>query len=96
MKRLHAVREAFSNLDLRQPESQDTVDMILAACITPAFLRCAEGRRTLAFFLALDADVAQRLLRTMTGQICVGKPSIMDAFGMLQQAKLFLAKPSAK
>lgn len=90
VKRLHAVREAFSNLDLRQPESQDTVDMILAACITPAFLRCAEGRRTLAFFLELDGIVAQRLLRTMTGQICVGKPYIMDAFGKSQEASRFV------
>lgn len=84
VKRLHAVREAFYNLDLAQPESQDTVDMILTACITPGFLRCAEGKRVLAFFFELDRSLANRLLRTMTGQIGVGKPFIMDAYGKVQ------------
>eukprot|EP00892_Ulva_mutabilis_P008376 jgi/Ulvmu1/5910/UM026_0032.1 len=81
VKRLHALREAFVNLDLHHPASQDTVNMILAACITPSFLRCAEGRRTLAYFFEMDSELACRLVKAMQGQICVGKPSMMDAYG---------------
>lgn len=82
MKRLHAVREAFVNLDLHHAASQDTVNMILAAYITPTFLRCPEGRRTLAYFFQMDSELAKRGLKAMKGQICVGKASMMDAFGM--------------
>lgn len=91
-KRLNqaATAGAFEILDLEQPESADTIEMILRASMNPVMLQSTEGKRCIAFFFDLGPTLARSLLTSIRAQIQMGKEAVLDAYGT--HCKLILVK----
>lgn len=81
VKRLYAIRDAFSLLDY-EDESIQTIQGLLLRCFTdPSFLKIPEGRRFLSFTFALHADLHNLIVGVMKPQLGTGNKSVSQAYG---------------
>jgi hypothetical protein len=81
VKRLYAIRDAFSLLDY-EDESIQTIQGLLLRCFTdPSFLKIPEGRRFLSFTFALHADLHNLIVGVMKPQLATGNNSVAQSYG---------------
>jgi hypothetical protein len=81
VKRLYAIRDAFSLLDY-EDESIQTIQGLLLRCFTdPSFLKIPEGRRFLSFTFSLHADLHNLIVGVMKPQLGTGNKSVAQAYG---------------
>ena len=81
VKRCHAMRKALELFDFDDPSIGDLKRLLLRASFAPAFLRCAEGRRFLAFLFTLQPTFVRELTAIVKNQVPAGRRSVLDAYG---------------
>lgn len=81
VKRCHAMRKALELFDFEDPSIGDLKRLLLRAAFAPAFLRCTEGRRFLAFLFTLQPTFVRELTAIVKNQVPAGRRSVLDAYG---------------
>jgi hypothetical protein len=82
VKRLYSVRHCFYNFDLGAPESLHTSVSIQRLACCPTVLKCAEGRRLIAFMFDHCPELTHDLALTIKNQIAGGQAYVLDAYGV--------------
>ncbi|GAB4819198.1 hypothetical protein N2152v2_006244 [Parachlorella kessleri] len=81
VKRCHAMRTALQLFDFEDPSIADVKLLLLRAAFAPSFLRCAEGRRMMAYMFTLQPAFVAELTAIIKNQIPSGRKSVLDAYG---------------
>ncbi|GJP74025.1 hypothetical protein CLOP_g4677 [Closterium sp. NIES-67] len=82
VRRVYAMRDAFSLLDFDDAESIDGIRGLLLRCLfAPVYYKTTEGRRFLSFCLLLDLQLLKESIIIIRNQIPSGKKSLLEAYG---------------
>ncbi|CAI5472276.1 unnamed protein product [Closterium sp. Yama58-4] len=82
VRRVYAMRDAFSELDFSDVESiAGTRGLLLRCLFAPVYLKTTEGRRFLSFFLLLDLQLLKESILIIRNQIPSGRKSLLEAYG---------------
>lgn len=81
VKRCHSIRTALELFDFDDSSIGDLKRLLLRAAFAPSFLRCAEGRRFLAYLFTLQPSFVRELTAIIKNQIPAGRKSVLDAYG---------------
>jgi len=93
VKRCHALRDVLPLFDVDSPDSEDLLELLTRAAMSPVFLRCPEGRRLLATFFSLSADIIPQLTAVIRNQVLGGRASLLDAYGAWAASVVLLSAP---
>lgn len=75
VKRCHTMRTALQLFDFDDPCIADLKMLLLRAAFAPSFLRCAEGRRMVAYMFTLQPAFVAELTAIIKNQIPAGRKS---------------------
>ena len=82
VKRCHTMRTAMEVFDFEDQESiAEFKGLLLRAAFAPCFLRCADGRRFLAYLFTIQPSFVRELTAIVKNQIPAGRRSVLDAYG---------------
>ncbi|CAI5997132.1 unnamed protein product [Closterium sp. NIES-64] len=82
VRRVYAMRDAFSQLEFSHAESiAGTRGLLLRCLFAPVYLKTTEGRRFLSFFLLLDLQLLKESILIIRNQIPSGRKSLLEAYG---------------
>ncbi|KAJ4965106.1 hypothetical protein NE237_016955 [Protea cynaroides] len=80
VRRVYALREAFSLLDFEDESIEDLKLLLLRCIITPLYLKTEEGRRFAAFSFGLSGQLVKEALAVIRSQIPFGRKSMLEAY----------------
>ena len=81
IKRLYTFRQALTSLDHADETVLPLQRLLLHCAIRPNILRCAEGRKLVAYFFSLHVPFIAELHRSIKSQIPVCRKSQREAYG---------------
>jgi len=81
VKRCHIMRTALELFDFNDPTIDDVKRLLLRCAFAPSFIRCAEGRRFLAYLFTLQPAFVKELTAIVKNQIPSNRKSILAAYG---------------